>query len=141
MAAGAVFLATVGYLFGVLPGTGWTIDMFDAPAALLTWVDGHERVYQGLWVLYFGSQLLLLPVPALLIGLSSRVAGVFGTVAVVLAMTVLVVLFAVSPVLARAYADAVPAGPGATTPVLVLHDAMSARTCGCSPRCCSGSGW
>ena len=92
-------------------------------------------------MLYFGSQLLLLPVPALLIGLSSRVAGVFGTVAVVLAMTGLVVLFAVSPVLARAYADAVAAGPGATTPVLVLHDAMSARTCGCSPRCCSGSGW
>ena len=118
-----MFLVTVGYLFTVLPATGWSIDMFDDPADLLRWVDGHERIYQVLWVLYFGSQTCLLAVPALLARLGGRAAAVFGTTAVVLAMAGLALLFAVSPVLARAYSEAaLPGAAGSTAQVLVLHD-------------------
>ena len=106
LGAGAMFMATVGYLFLIMTATGWTIDMFDAPADLLIWVNAHERVYQGLWVLYFLSQMLLLPVPSLLSGGQARATAVFGTAAVVLAMVGLVVIFAVSPVLAHAYSEA-----------------------------------
>ncbi len=121
--AGVMFLVTVGYLFTVLPATGWSIGMFDAPAQLLVWVDGHERIYQLLWLLSFGSQMCLLGVPVLVSSLGGRAAAVFGTAAVVLAMAGLALFFAVSPVLARAYGEALT--PGSTTSaagVLVLHD-------------------
>lgn len=123
LGAGAMFIVTVGYLFGVLPATGWTIDMFDSPAELLVWIDGHERVYQGLWLLYFVSQMFLLAVPVLLSVPRARVAAVFGTAAVVLAMVGLALIFAVSPVVAQAYAAATATGStSSATSVLVLHD-------------------
>lgn len=126
LGAGVVFALTVGYLFGVMSATGWTIAMFDAPAELLVWVNGHERVYQGLWVLYFLSQALLLPVPVLLSGGPARATAVVGTAAVVLAMVGLVVIFAVSPVLAHAYDDAIAAGStSSAADVLVLHEVMA----------------
>lgn len=123
MGAGVMFLVTVGYLFTVLPATGWSIDMFDAPADLLAWIARHERVYQVLWVLYFASQMCLLAVPVLLSGPGGRVAAVFGTAAVVLAMAGLALLFAVSPVLAQAYHQATEVGSDVSSAdVLVMHD-------------------
>ena len=121
LAAGVVLLLTVTYLFTVLPATGWDLTMFDDPAALLTWAGAHPRVYQGLWLLYLASQTCLLGVPVLLRRTTGALAAVLGTSAVVLAMTGLGVLVAVSPVLARAYATASGAG---TDPagVLLLHD-------------------
>lgn len=126
LGAGVLFLLTVGYLFTVLPATGWSIAMFDAPADLLVWVNQNQRIYQVLWLLYFLSQLSLLAVPTLLSSPGRRTAAVFGTTAVVLAMVGLAVLFAVSPVLARAYGAAT--GSGSSLPpsgVLVLHDVLA----------------
>jgi len=117
-----MFIVTVGYLFTILPATGWSIAMFDAPADLLAWINGHGRIYQVLWLLYFGSQMCLLAVPALLSGPGGRVGAVFGMAAVILAMVGLALLFAVSPVLALAYNEAVV--PGSTVSpaaVLVMH--------------------
>jgi hypothetical protein len=126
LAAGGMFIVTVGYLFGVMSATGWTIAMFDAPADLLVWINGHERIYQGLWVLYFLSQTLLLAVPVLLSGGPARATAVFGTAAVVLAMVGLVVIFAVSPVLAHAYHEATTTeSMSSAAGVLVLHDVMA----------------
>ena len=124
--AGVTFLLTVTYLFTVLPATGWSIAMFDAPADLLAWINGREQIYQTLWLLYFSSQMCLLAVPTLLSDLGGRTAAVFGTTAVVLAMVGLALLFAVSPVLARAYGDAAEAGAvQSVTHLLVLHDVMA----------------
>jgi hypothetical protein len=123
--AGGLFFLTVAYLFGVMTATGWTIAMFDAPADLLVWINGHQRVYQGLWVLYFLSQVLLLAVPVLLSGGRARATAVFGTAAVVLAMVGLVVIFAVSPVLANAYREATTESRSSAASVLVLHDVMA----------------
>lgn len=120
IAAGAVFLVTVAYLFTVLPATGWNLGMFDAPRELLIWIDQHERIYQGLWVLYFASQACLLTVPLLVARLGARPPAVIGTVAIALAMVGLVVLFAVSPVLAHAYREATSAA--AQQSVLTVHD-------------------
>jgi hypothetical protein len=120
LAAGVVFLLTVAYLFTVLPATGWDLAMFDDPAALLPWAAAHPRVYQGLWLLYFASQACLLGVPVLLRRTTGALAATLGTSAVVLAMTGLGVLVAVSPVLARAYAAA-GSGPDPAA-VLLLHD-------------------
>lgn len=124
--AGVMFLVTVGYLFTVLPATGWSIAMFDAPADLLLWVDRHQRIYQVLWLLYFVSQTCLLAVPLLLSSLGGRAAAVFGTTAVVLAMVGLALLFAVSPVVARAYSEAVvPGSELSEAGVLVVHDVLA----------------
>ncbi len=126
LGAGGLFFLTVAYLFGVMTATGWTIAMFDAPVDLLVWINGHQRVYQGLWVLYFLSQVLLLAVPVLLSSGPARATAVFGTAAVVLAMVGLVVIFAVSPVLAQAYHEATTTESGSSAAsVLVLHDVMA----------------
>lgn len=123
LGAGLVFLLTVTYLFTVLPATGWNIDMFDAPDQLLPWIYLNSGAYQLLWLLYFGSQALLLPVPRLLERLGGRAAGTAGTAAVVIAMVGLVILFACSPVLARGFHRAVESGlSGTQQTVLVLHD-------------------
>ena len=116
--AGVAFRVASLYLFVVLSGAGWTIDMFDEPGQLLPWVADHQRLYQGLWLLYFCSQALLLVVPWRLgEHLGDRATGVLGTVAVAIAIIGLVVIFGASPVTARAYQD------GAAGPVmLVLHE-------------------
>lgn len=125
ISAGVMFLVTVSYLFVVLPATGWSIAMFDAPADLLTWIADHGRVYQLLWLLYFVSQMCLLAVPALLSN-PQRPAAAFGTTSVVLAMTGLALLFAASPVLARAYSEAlVSASSVSQSNVLALHDVVA----------------
>lgn len=110
--AGVAFFAADLYLFAVLGAAGWNIDMFDDPTALLPWVAAHERLYQGLWLLYFVSQALLLVVPWRLgEHLNDRATGLLGTVSVALAIVGLAVLIATAPVVAQAYvggADALP---------------------------------
>lgn len=115
--AGVVFFVANAYLFLVLGGAGWTLEMFDDPSLLLDWVHEHQKLYQGLWLLYFVSQALLLLVPWRLgEQLGERAVGLLGTIAVAIAIVGLVVIFAASPVTARAYQDVGGAG------VLVLHE-------------------
>jgi hypothetical protein len=118
IAAGAMFFLANAYLFIVLAGAGWTIDMFDDPSALLPWVHEHIRLYQGLWLLYFLSQALLLLVPwRVAEDLEDRAVGVLGTVAITIAIVGLVIIFAASPVTARAYQASADGQI-----VLVLHE-------------------
>ncbi|HET8659627.1 MAG TPA: hypothetical protein VFM55_11580 [Micromonosporaceae bacterium] len=123
VAAGVAFLAMVTYLFAVLGPAGLSVDMFDDPRALLPWVDRHRGLYQGMWLLYLLSQVLLLPVPWLLgEHLGARTAAVVGTVSVVIALVGLVVLLAASPVTADAYQQAVQRGTaGGPEAVLTVH--------------------
>lgn len=116
--AGVAFFVANLYLFVVLGGAGWTLQMFDDPGLLLQWVLDHQRLYQGLWLLYFVSQALFLVVPWRLgEHLGDRATGLLGSLAVTVAIVGLVVIFAASPVTARAYQDA---GNGQL--VLVLHE-------------------
>ena len=48
LAAGVLFFLTVAYAFGVMPGFGFTQEMFDNRALLLTWVADHAGLYRGL---------------------------------------------------------------------------------------------
>ena len=75
LAAGVLFFLTVAYAFGVMPGFGFTQEMSDNRALLLTWVADHAGLYRGLWLLYFASQLFLLPVPLALDALTGQDAG------------------------------------------------------------------
>jgi len=119
VAAGVAFLATSVYLFVVLTGAGFEIEMFDDPVLLMPWAAAHERLYQGLWVLYFLTQAALLLVPSLLgEHLHHRATAVLGTAAVILAMVGVVVFFAAGPVVAEAYVDGEAPAPS----VLALHD-------------------
>lgn len=63
LVAGALFFLTVAYAFGVMAGFGFAQEMFDDRALLLPWVADHAGLYRGLWLLYFASQVFLLPVP------------------------------------------------------------------------------
>jgi len=119
--AGIAFFAADAYLFGVLGAAGWNIDMFDRTGELLEWVYGHQRLYQGLWLLYFASQALLLVVPWRLGGhLGDPSTGLLGTVSVAIAIVGLGIAFAISPVTAQAYHDRVDLGS-----VLALHSALA----------------
>lgn len=127
--AGALFFLTVGYLFTVLTGQGLTLTMFDDAAGLLTWLSEHLGAYQGLWVLYFAVQLVLLPVPVLLARTLLRlgaapgvtIAGaVIGCASIVLAMVGLVGQFALGVSLTPRYAAA--NDPAVRTALLALHD-------------------
>lgn len=123
IASGSAFLAAVGYLFTVLTGAGLTFEMFDDASALLPWVAGHLRAYQGLYLLYALSQLLLLPVPALLAGPGSAArltAAVWGTGAALLAVVGLAVSYAIAGASSAAYLAAVD--ESARWSVLVSHD-------------------
>jgi hypothetical protein len=127
--AGVTFFLTVTYLFTVLSGAGLNLEMFDDAKRLLPWVASHSGLYQGMWVLYFVSQVFLLPVPqmtkrwvALKRGGPSRsaeVAASFGLASVVIACVGLIVIQASTPIVARAFvSDQI----GAQGTALVLHD-------------------
>ena len=118
LVAGALFFSTVVYTFGVMSVFGFTQEMFDDRALLLPWVADHAGLYRGLWLLYFASQMFLLPVPLALYALirhdASRGFGiaapcaVAGIAAVVMAMVGLVVVYATFLPVARAFAEASP---------------------------------
>ncbi|GAA1798290.1 hypothetical protein GCM10009682_19840 [Luedemannella flava] len=110
--AGVTFFAADVYLFAVLGAAGWNIDMFDDPTALLPWLAGHQRLYQGLWLMYFVSQALLLVVPWRLgEQLNDRATGLLGTVSVALAIVGVAMFLAAAPVVADAYAGGVDVLP------------------------------
>ena len=131
LVAGALFFATVVYTFGVMPGFGFTQEMFDDRALLLTWVADHAGLYRGLWLLYFASQVFLLPVPLALYALVRRDDGrgsgfaapfaVAGVAAVVMAMVGLVVVYATSAPVARAFVETSSSSPERAS-VLLLGD-------------------
>jgi hypothetical protein len=132
--AGGLFFLTVIYAFGFMSSLGFTQEMFDDRRLLLPWVADHTNVYSGLWLLYFASQMFLLPVPLALYtltrhfgGWGSGVAGpcaVVGTTAVAMAMVGLIVIYTTSPLVAYAYvgyADAAPSSLDKDS-VLLLGD-------------------
>ena len=118
LVAGALFFLTVVYAFGVMAGFGFTQEMFDHRALLLPWVADHAGLYRGLWLLYFASQLFLLPVPLALYTLTRHHDGrgsgiaapcaVAGGAAVVMAMVGLVVIYTTSAPVAHAFVEAAP---------------------------------
>ena len=131
LVAGALFFLTVAYAFGVMAGFGFTQEMFDDRAVLLPWVADHAGLYRGLWLLYFASQVFLLPVPLALYTLigqeDARGCGiaapcaVAGGAAVVMAMVGLVVIYTTSAPVARAFVEASPSSPEQAS-VLLLGD-------------------
>jgi hypothetical protein len=127
IAAGVAFFATVTYLFTVLRQAGLDLAMFDDPARLLLWVSDHSGRYQGMWLLYFVSQALLLCVPWLIAeDRGARAAAVFGTASVVVAMVGLAVQYAASPVTAAAYQAALAEdGSGSASVVLAMHTVVA----------------
>jgi hypothetical protein len=131
LAAGVLFFLTVAYAFGVMPDFGFTQEMFDNRALLLTWVADHAGLYRGLWLLYFASQLFLLPVPLALYALTGQDAArgfgiaapcaVAGGAAVVMAMVGLIVIYTTSAPVAQAFVEAAPSSPEQAG-VLLLGD-------------------
>ena len=130
--AGALFFSTVVYAFGVMSGFGFTQEMFDDRALLLPWIADHAGLYQGLWLLYFASQAFLLPVPLALYVLVRRDEGrgsgiaapcaVAGVAAVVMAMVGVVVIYATSMPVARAFVEASSSSSPERAGVLLLGD-------------------
>ncbi len=129
--AGVLFFLTVIYAFGFMPSVGFTQEMFDDRRLLLPWVADHTNVYSGLWLLYFASQVFLLPVPLALYTLIRHFGGwvsgvaapcaVAGTTAVTMAMLGLIVIYTTSPLVAHAYVDAAPSSLDKDS-VLLLGD-------------------
>lgn len=127
--AGITFFLTVTYLFTVLAGAGLDLEMFDDAKRLLPWVALHSGAYQGMWVLYFVLQVFLLPVPqmtarwiALKRGAPSRsaeIASSFGLASVVIACVGLIMIYASTPIAARAFVSDLN---GTQNTALLLHD-------------------
>ncbi|WP_169389496.1 DUF4386 family protein [Deinococcus aquatilis] len=111
--AGALFLCSLVYVYGVLAQAGLDVEMFNDQARLLPWVAEHARAYTGLWWLTLLSTLALLPAPVALHdrlrsgarGIS-RVAAVAGVGGVIFGLAAPLVLAAASPVLAQGYVEA-----------------------------------
>lgn len=111
--AGALFLLSLVYVYGVLAQAGLDVEMFEDQARLLPWVAEHARAYTGLWWLTLLSSLALLPAPLALDDRLrpgargvSRVAAVAGVGGVVFGLAAPLVLAAASPVLAQGYVQA-----------------------------------
>ena len=133
LVAGALFFATVVYSFGVMPSFGFTQEMFDDRALLMPWVADRPGLYRGLWLLYFASQVFLLPVPLALYALAlvrcddGRGDGIAaplalaGIAAVIIAMVGLVVIYATSVPVARAFVETSSSSPERAS-VLLLGD-------------------
>jgi hypothetical protein len=129
--AGVLFFLTVIYALGFMSSVGFTQEMFDDRRLLLPWVADHTKVYSGLWLLYFASQMFLLPVPLALYTLTRHFGGwgsgvaapcaVAGTTAVTMAMVGLIVIYTTSPLVAHAYVDASPSSLDKDS-VLLLGD-------------------
>ncbi len=126
--AGALFFFTVVYAFVIMSRFGFTQEMFDDRALLLPWVAAHADLYRGLWLLYFASQVFLLPVPLALYilvrhdGPGAGIAApcaVAGVAAVVVAMVGLVVIYTTSPPVARAFVEAAPSSPEQASALLL----------------------
>ncbi len=131
LVAGALFFSTVVYAFVIMAGFGFTQEMFDDRALLLPWVADHASLYRGLWLVYFASQLFLLPVPVALYALIrhgdergswiAAACAVAGAAAVVMAMVGLVVVYATFSPVARAFVEA-PASSPEQAGALLLGD-------------------
>jgi len=130
LVAGALFFFTVVYAFVAMSRFGFTQEMFDDRALLLPWVADHADLYRGLWLLYFASQVFLLPVPLALYtlirhdGPGAGIAApcaVAGGAAVVMAMVGLVVIYATFAPVARAFVETSSSSPERAS-VLLLGD-------------------
>lgn len=131
LVAGALFFSTVVYALGVMSGFGFTQEMFDDRTLLLPWVADHASLYRGLWLLYFASQVFLLPVPLALYALVRRDDGrrsgiaapcaVAGVAAVTMAMVGLVVIYATFAPVAHAFVETSSSSPERAG-VLLLGD-------------------
>src|SRR5918998_6731079 len=131
LVASLLFFFTVVYAFVIMSRFGFTQEMFDDRALLLPWVAAHADLYRGLWLLYFASQVFLLPVPLALYALVRRDDGrgdgiaapcaVAGVAAGVIAMGGLVVIYATFAPIARAFVETSSSSPEGAS-VLLLGD-------------------
>ena len=116
IASGGFYILVTIYIFGVLPQFGFTTEMFDDHTLLHPWVSKYPRMYQISWLLYFFTQLCLLPVPIALANFFRsnnndqshalvKLSPLFGMVAIPLAMLSSILFYASSPLTAQAYVD------------------------------------
>lgn len=116
IASGGFYILVTIYIFGILPRYGFVTEMFDDHTLLHPWVSRHARMYQISWILYFLTQLCLLPVPIALANFFNtskneqslalvKVSALFGVVAIPLAMLSSILFYASSPLTAQAYID------------------------------------
>ena len=116
IASGGFYILVTIYIFGVLPQLGFVTEMFDDHTLLHPWVAQYPRLYQISWLLYFLTQLCLLPVPIALANFFNidqnekssawvKLSPLFGMVAIPLAMLSAILFYATSPLTAQAYTD------------------------------------
>jgi len=116
IASGGFYILVTIYIFGVLPRYGFVTEMFDDHALLHPWVAEYPRMYQVSWILYFLTQLCLLPVPIALANFFNtsknqessawiKLSPLFGVVAIPLAMLSSILFYASSPLTAQAYVE------------------------------------
>ncbi|MEM8862717.1 MAG: hypothetical protein AAGD96_30780 [Chloroflexota bacterium] len=121
IASGGFYVLVTIYIFGVLPQYGFITDMFDDHTLLHPWVAEYPRLYQVSWILYFFTQLCLLPVPIALANFFStaeddsakalvKLSPLFGMVAIPLAMLSSILFYATSPITAQAYVEMASSG-------------------------------
>ena len=116
IASGGFYILVTIYIFGVLPRYGFATEMFDDHTLLHPWVAIHPRKYQISWLLYFFTQLCLLPVPIALASFFNKhsdepspalvkLSPLFGIVAIPFAMLSAILFYASSPLTAQAYVE------------------------------------
>ena len=131
--SGVAFFLTTIYILVIMPGTGWTFDMFDDPVLLFTWLVDNVLVHTGMWLLFFCTQAFLLPVPFAVhtrfrdqsgaLPAFVSLGGVFGTVSVILTLIGPIALLITAPYLAQTYAETASADQQATT--IILHNVVA----------------
>lgn len=113
--AGVVFLLTVVYTFGFLASLGLTVELLDAPAQLLPWINAHTGAYMGLWGIFVLSLLCLFPAPLALAEVAgrgraaTRIATAAGLAGVVVGLAGAMVNAATAPALGAASRTVSPA--------------------------------
>lgn len=117
IAAGASILLTSIYFAVVLPYFGFEFTMLDDYLSTIDWYvnEGTSGLFQGLMVLYFISQFVLLPLPFAAHkvlsteenSVYSSCLAIIGTAAAILAMAGPIVIFANTPELVRVASEGV----------------------------------
>jgi len=105
-AAVGIFITSI-YFALVLPYFGFTFEMLDDEVATIQWYlrNNTAGIYQGLMILYFISQLLLLPLPYALHKITAKKTNeayssyftIIGTAGIVIALIGPIFLFANIP--------------------------------------------
>ncbi|WP_424094974.1 DUF4386 family protein [Moorena producens] len=111
--SGLFFGGMTLYLFGFLGSMGFKVGLFDDHTLLHPWVAAHKQFYRISWILFFLTQLFLIPVPYVLahyfktgnhkLQALAEFSKTFGTAAITIAVLCPVIFYASSPITAQAY--------------------------------------